>query len=328
MGETRGAVDPGLQQKLDRAVRNNDELYKRLEATSKGIREQCELEAGDCRVLVSERRGDLVGSATSPSCIGPTDSPAYVRCMASTFAERGQAGPATAYFAFDNWCMRKELACVAKLDVKAQEEARQASARARKETLGHLAENVEAENLAAAGADKVGYLRLSLPPQAQDLCSDDDEVTRCLKDAEERAHELDARVLADDKSYDAARASEVYRQAKNKEASCYVVELRCIVDGLGPRYGIYPESKKWVDRNFGLLEQRRKLANELPLDIADSCLNDTAAARQDALVNAYQQYTSDTVLFFTLQLHKTFASMHEEQIRCLQGQVAAKQKSR
>jgi hypothetical protein len=82
-----------------------------------------------------------------------------------------------------------------------------------------------------------------------------------------------------------------------------------------------------VDRNFGLLERRRKLASELPLDVADSCLNDTAAARQDALVTAYQRYSNETVLFFTVELHKAFAAMHEAQIRCLSSHAAAKQPS-
>lgn len=327
-GDVAAPADAASRQKLDRAVHENDTLSKRLAATTSEIREQCELAAGDCRVLVSEKRNDLVDSMTSPNCSGPTDSAAYVRCMASTFADRGQVGPATEYFSFDNWCMNKELVCVTALEAKAADDKRKVVAGERRDALARLPENVEAENVAAAGVDKVGYLRLSLPPQAQGLCSDDAQSTSCLKEAEDRAHELDTLLLADPSSYDVAHASELYRQVRNKEASCYVIELRCLMDGLGPRYGIYPESKKWVDRNFGLLEQRRKLANELPLDVADSCLNDTAAARQDEIVDAYQQYSNETVLFFTVQLHKAFASMHEEQIRCLRSHVAAKQKSR
>jgi hypothetical protein len=237
--------------------------------------------------------------------------------MASTLADRGDVGPATEYFAFDNWCMKKQLVCTAKLEVKASGEERLATAQRRRDELARLAENVRAENEAASGTDKVGYLRLSLPPDAQGLCSDDEEVAGCLKQAEGRVHELDRQLLVDQSAYDVKRASELYRKAKNQEASCYAIELRCLVDGLGPRYGVYPESKKWIDKNFALLEQRRQLQNKLPFEVGLACIDDTAAARQDAVVDAYQQYSNETVLFFTVRLHKTFATLHEEQIRCL-----------
>lgn len=322
--ESSPARDPSARQKLDRVVHDNDALSKRLDATASAIREQCELSAGDCRVLVSERRSALLGGMTSSSCIGPEDSPAYVRCMANTLAERGDSRAAVEYFAFDNWCMKKELACTAELEVKAADQRRKDVAAQRRDDLARMAENVEAENLAAAGVDKVGYLRLALPPDAQGLCSDDDRVTSCLKQAEAQIHELDEQLSRDQNSYDKKQASELFRRARKQEASCYAIELGCLVDGLGPRYGIYPESKKWVDRNFALLEQRRALANKLPLDVADGCLNDAEAARQDEIVGAYQQYSNDTVLFFTVRLHKTFATLHEDQIRCLQTHLAAK----
>jgi hypothetical protein len=89
-----------------------------------------------------------------------------------------------------------------------------------------------------------------------------------------------------------------------------------------PRYGVFPESRKWVERNLALLTQRQTLAAG-DAERGAACIQDLQAEHQAEIVAAYVTYAREPVLYFRTQLDKAFLKLHQAQVSCLTAGVKA-----
>ena len=167
---------------------------------------------------------------------------------------------------------------------------------------------------------KVEYLRSTLPPKAAAVCEPAPSVAACQErfhGAEKALHE---QLRRDD--YDIKGAISGYAAAKQIEAGCEAPELECLSAAVAS-YGVFPEARKWVDRNLALLSERQALASLVSAEAQSECLANPQQAHQPRIVEAYATYSRETVLFFRMQLDKAFLSMHEAQVRCLSARSKA-----
>jgi hypothetical protein len=85
---------------------------------------------------------------------------------------------------------------------------------------------------------------------------------------------------------------------------------------------VFPESRKWVERNLALLTQRQTLAAGAAAQGA-SCIADLQAEHQAEIVAAYVSYAREPVLYFRTQLDKAFLKLHQAQVSCLTAERKA-----
>ena len=81
-------------------------------------------------------------------------------------------------------------------------------------------------------------------------------------------------------------------------------------------YGV-PESRKWVDRNLGLLSERQDLLARVSLASGNHCVTALQQQHQAGIVSAYVTYVREPVLYFRTQLDKAFLALHQAQVSCL-----------
>jgi hypothetical protein len=311
-----GTPDVSSAQQGDVAgvLKEHKELEQRLGAVPSGDREECELHAGDCLVLVRERREALVGKFGFSSC-----GAGYARpddCLFDQLKKANQHGELEEYVTFKNWCMNRVLACTSDADVKAKAKGVEVRAQTRKQTIETKPPALAGWNAVETARQRLAYLRATLPPKAGEGLCEIAEVSSCLKGVEKQLKEFDATLLAD--AYEEPQAVQVYADLKRSEAACFDPELKCLSDALNP-YGMFPESRKQVDQNLASIAERQRLAVSAAPEAEVACVSDLEARHQPLIEAAFQTYARDPVLFFRLKLDKAYLTLHQAQIDCLKS---------
>jgi hypothetical protein len=303
-----------LQQRLQKVASEHAESSKKLASVPPAHRAECETTAGDCLLQVAERRDKLVGAHRLSSCEHFTDTDGKARCITNQLTGRGRPSDAADYYELANWCLSKVVSCTSERAEQARLAALETRFQTRKQELETSAEGVNAWNNVELVHAKVEYLRSTLPPQASTICEPEPSLASCqarFQTAEKALHE---QLRRDD--YDVKAAISGYAAVKQIEAGCEEPELECLSSAVAS-YGVFPEARKWVDRNLALLTQRQALTSLVSADAQSECLANPQQAHQPRIVEAYVTYSRETVLFFRMQLDKAFLSMHEAQVRCL-----------
>ena len=317
-GTVESPATAAAKRRVQQVTAEHADVAKRLSTVPTADRSQCEASEGDCLLQASELRGTLVSRYSLNSCDAMNQQDAKARCILGQLSEPGHRGEVTEYYAFENWCMNKILACTAGRAEQARLVALEQRFMQRRQQAELSAESIHAWNEVELARSKVDYLRLSLPPRAAGLCTPLPEREQCEARCEAEQKALDIRLRQD--VYDAKRAVTDYAAAKLAEAGCERPELECLSSAVNS-YGVFPEARKWVDRNLALLTQRQALSSAVSAEAQGECLADLQQAHQARIVDAYTTYSHQTVLYFRIQLDQAFISLYEAQVGCLTGQL-------
>jgi hypothetical protein len=306
------------ERRLAAVTVERDETEAKLLAVDTRDRERCEFQVGDCKILVHDQRDELMSSEQLSECRVMTDEAGITRCMADELVKRRKQGSLATLYDSDVACMHTVLACTDQLRRNAQDAAVQVRAGQREKDLRHSKRGAAATSAIAALDEKVHYLRATLPPAQSSACAADDARDRCDKTAGDYEDQLEAELEKDDFRADAALGV-LEREAKARE-QCSAPEIACLSTTL-EAHGLYPEGKKWVQRNFEALERREQTGMVVAPAVRSRCITQASKQHQGQIVNAYVAYVHDPVLFFRVQLDKAFLAMHESQVACLSAHL-------
>ena len=306
------ARDDGSSERLQQARAKYGDLRERLDSVPAENVATCKMTDDDCTLQVAEARGRLA-STYGLACDDQPDADSKSACVTSQLEGHGHARELAEYFALENWCVNKLLACTAQLATKTHEADVERRFTQRQLLLASAPASQAAQSAAAAQRAQIDYLQSSLPPEAQALCPAPANADACQQGASNEAKLLDERLRQE--PYDAVAAVAAYEALKHLEASCQKPELECLLSAL-PRYGVFPESRQWVERNLLLLTQRQTLVAGAAAQGA-ACIRDRQAEHQAEIVAAYVPYAREPVLYFRTQLDKAFLKLHQAQVSCL-----------
>ena len=314
------ASGSGEHRKLEQAKNEHAALVKQLSEAPADHVASCKLTAGDCTLQVSEERSRLVSALRLDPCEQAPDSEAKSTCIIAQLTPANREHELTDYLALESWCLGKLTACVA---TKADEDrlaALDSRYAGRKRELESAPGAVKARGAVALTRARVEYLRATLPPDTVSVCKPDASVESCLAPIKSEQEALLASLKAD--NYDAKAALETYASAQQAQAACAKPELDCL-SGILSSYGVYPESRKWVDRNLNLLSQREDLFSQVSDDAKTRCVSSAQKEMQSEIVSSYVAYVHQPVLYFRAQLDKSFMKLHESEVACLQARAKA-----
>jgi hypothetical protein len=244
-----------------------------------------------------------------------------IRCMADELVKRRKQGSLATLYSSDVQCMRTVLSCTDRLRKDAQDASVQVRAGQREKELRLSKRGAAATSAITAVEEKVHYLRATLPPSQAHACEPTDEQERCLKAASDYDDQLEAELEKDAFKSDAAL--DVLERGAKAHLQCSAPEITCLSTTL-EAHGLYPEGKKWVERNFEALERREQTGVTVAPSVRNRCINQGSKQHQGQIVSAYVAYVHDPVLFFRVQLDKAFLAMHESQVACLSAHLPRK----
>jgi hypothetical protein len=306
------------EKRLAAVTVERDETEAKLLAVDARDRERCEFQVGDCKILVHDQRDELMSSEQLAQCRVMEDEAGVTRCMADELVKRRKQASLATLYTSDVECMHTVLACTDQLRKNAQDAAVQVRAGQREKDLRHSKRGVAATSAMAVLEEKIHYLRATLPPSQSSACEADDARDRCDRTASSYDDQFEAELEKEDFHADAA-LDVLEREAKARE-ECSAPEIACLSTTL-EAHGLYPEGKKWVQRNFEALEQREQRGIVVAPGVRSRCINVASKQHQGQIVNAYVAYVHDPVLFFRVQLDKAFLAMHESQVACLSAHL-------
>ncbi|HVU01673.1 MAG TPA: hypothetical protein VHE30_07975 [Polyangiaceae bacterium] len=306
--------DPSAVKRMEAARTEHDELEATLALVVKPRREQCEFSNGDCRILVSDERDAIIKKEDLSDCNALPDPVGRLGCVASALRARGKEGELASFYEYESSCTKALLACTSELDARAAANAVEARADARRRELELSPKGALASSLPDAARARVEYLRATLPPAASASCDLSDSITECVSALSSRKDELSS--MFRDESYAAPDALSLHQSIEAAEAKCRDPEIECLTHALEP-YGLFPEARKWVERNMAELGQRSELASRVSPRTRASCTVSASTEHQDRIVQAYVAYTREPVLYFRERLDKAFLSLHDSEIACL-----------
>jgi hypothetical protein len=312
--------NPEAVKQFNETVAQRDKLRAEWEGAKPEDRQFCETNAGDCKIQVTDQRDELISSHQVPRCRAQPDSDQEATCIADELVKQGLPEPGTKYFKTDLWCLEKLTQCIAKHQEKAAEDARVARITQRRENLVLSPQGVGWRSRVAAASEKIKYIRATLPPNADGECQQVTENPECENSIQRRNAELEGELAKSEAEYDQKQAARLYEQLTKVEASCYEPELKCLAKSLS-KYGETNESRRWLQRNFDLLDKRQRLIEKAGDSAAAPCLETGVASHQAEIVQSYRNYVREPVLFFRTQLHRSFFAMHKSQIDCLGSAV-------
>lgn len=310
----------GEHRKLEQAKNEHAALVKQLSEAPADHVASCKLTAGDCTLQVAEERSRLVSALRLDPCESAPDSEAKSTCIVAQLAPANREHELTDYLSLESWCLGKLTACVASKADEDRVAALDARYAGRKRELENAPGSVKARGAVALTRARVEYLRATLPPNTTGVCKPDANVESCLAPIKSEQAALLASMKTD--GYDAKAALETYASTQQAEAACGKPELDCL-SGILSSYGVYPESRKWVDRNLDLLSQRQDLLGQVSDDAKTRCVASAQKEMQSEIVSSYVAYVRQPVLFFRMQLDKSFMKLHESEVGCLQARAKA-----
>jgi hypothetical protein len=316
--ETKPVQDPQVVKQFNEVMAQRAAVLARWDGVKPDDRQFCETKAGDCRMQVTDQRDELISSNPIPQCRTQPDSDSEVRCIVDELAKRGTPEQGVKFVKADLWCLEKLVQCVAKHQESVAEDQRQARIVQRRNDVEVSAQGVAWRSRVAAASEKVKYIRATLPPDADGECQQVSENTDCDTTIQRHTAQFEGELAKTDGDYDPKKASHLYEQLTKVQASCYEPELKCLAKSVS-KYGETNESRRWLQRNFDLLDKRQRLIEKCGDSAATPCLESAQASHQAEIVQSYRAYVREPVLFFRTQLHRSFFAMHKSQVDCLGG---------
>ncbi len=317
--------NPEAVRQFNETVAQRDKIRAQWEAAKPEDRQFCETKTGECRIEVTDQRDELISSHALPQCKAKPDSDEEAICIADELAKQGAPEPATKFYKADVWCLEKMTRCLAKHQEEVAEEARVVRLTQRRNSLEVSPQAVAWRSRVAAASEKIKYIRATLPPDADGECAQVTENPECEVSIKQRNSELEIELTKAEGAFDEKKAAKLYEQLTKIEASCYEPELKCLAKSVG-KYGETNESRRWLQRNFDLLDKRQRLIEKAGDNASTPCLEKEVAAHQAEIIQSYRAYVREPVLFFRTQLHRSFFALHKSQIDCLGGATAPEAK--
>lgn len=314
--ETTPVRDPEAAKQFGEAVAKRDKALAVWEGAKAEERQYCETKAGDCKLQVGDQRDELISAHSVPVCRTQPDSDHEASCIVEELKKRGDSGAATKYIKSDLWCLEKLTQCIAKHQEEQAEDARTTRIAQRRSNLELSPQGVAWRSRVAAASEKIKYIRATLPPDADGECQQIAEDNSCEVAINKQNAQLEAEFAKTEKEYDQKKAAKVYEELTKLEASCYEPELKCLSKSVS-KYGETNESRKWLQRNFDIIDKRQRLIEKAGNGAATPCLDSAVASHSAEIVQSYRAYVREPVLFFRTQLHRSFFAMHKDQIDCL-----------
>ncbi len=313
---TQVVRDPQAAQKVAAAQGRWDAQQKEFESAPVDHRRKCEIKAGDCLMQIDEHRNDFVAENYFAECRDLPDNVQEANCVAKALTAAGQPKAPVAYYDFGAWCYEKLNACTAELSDEAADQAKVDRIAARKEELEFSPEAIAARSKASLAEERISYIRSTLPPAADGLCSEQAVRTKCEAALQIQQERLEAK-MEEDEAYDRAGTLALYQQVYEAEAACYEPEFTCLTAGIA-RYGEIDSSKAKLEKNFERLQRREYLRAQVDETTGEQCLMEGVSQHQAGIVEGYQAYVDQPVMFFRSRLHGAFLELHQSQIRCLE----------
>jgi hypothetical protein len=318
--------DPEAEKELGLLLERRDQLQKDFEASSIALRRRCELSDGECLMQLVDRRVGLLHEHSTSQCKAEPDSEKEVRCTAKHLASVGNAGAAGDYYGFEAWCFEQLTQCTARLEQEAAEAARLERVARRRRVLEASSQGIELRAGIEFAKERNDYLRATLPPQADELCKDGAVVEQCGEAARGQARALDDELGKEDAAYDAEAGARLYAELLGAEAGCYEPEFACLSSNV-ERFGVTRYNQRVLAQSLEVLEQRQLLLLRVDAEAGKECLESGVAKHQARIVQGYQLFVREPVVYFWGQLHKAFLSLHKAQVRCLEASESLPQAS-
>jgi hypothetical protein len=306
--------DPSSHRRVQEQSTLHKELLERLADAPAAHVESCRSTAGDCLFQISDRRSQLVSRLRLNACEDSDDFQSKSRCFVSQL-EKSAPRELGDYLAAENWCFKQLTDCTTEKAEAASRATLEALAAARMQEVEAAPAAQAARSEALATRARIVYLRATLPPDVA-ACAPDAEAKACGARVEDARQALDESLRRDD--YAPSTAASSYVALQGLEASCVRPELTCL-SSLVRSYGVFPESRKWVDRNLELLGKRQELVARVSPENGERCLSEQQQQHQANIVSAYVVYVREPVLYFRTQLDKAFLTLHQAQVSCLQA---------
>ena len=304
---------PVAHRNLQALRAEHTQLLKQLADAPASQVDRCSSTAGDCLIQVAEGRGRLVRSMRLNDCSQAADFASKSSCMTGQLEGADQTQALGDYLSLENWCFAQLTACTTAKAGEARQATLEARFAARKQEIEAGAETRAARNAVLLTHARVEYLRATLPPDLT-VCEPAATFETCNARVEADQHTLEERLRRDD--YDAVATKSNYLALEAAANDCARPELECLADALKP-YGVVPESKKIIDRNFDLLAKRQALLAQTSAATGARCISTSQQEQQASIVSAYVAYAHEPVLFFRSQLDKAFLTLHQAQLSCL-----------
>jgi hypothetical protein len=277
----------------------------------------CEVDVGDCRLTVNEKREKLIQNKGRVNC-RMQDPDREARCIADEMLGREDLTLALEFYNADIWCHDQLLACIAKQETKAATDSVAARADQRRLSLEQSKEGIAERARGSFAAEKVKYIRATLPPDAEGDCEDVKTTDSCIESAREKESEYLKEFDKSESEYKFETAKRLLTNINQAEAACYKPEIDCLLARL-PKYGETKDTTPSLEKNFALLEQRQRLYIKLGPAYAQHCLDEGTTVHQPEIIRSYLAYVREPVLFFRRQLHRAFLTMHQAQVDCLKS---------
>lgn len=310
------APPPEETLKLKSLLIRQDASLSEWRAAKPAFQEACEVKVGDCRLLVGEKREEFLRRQGIATCKVP-DADQEARCIADYRLKRGDINATLEYFTTAEWCLDQMLACIKDELEKSAADAKVSQALAREREVERGTAGTLAHARIGHLSEKINYLRATLPPDADHECAKLQDRGDCVAQAQASLPKLREEYEKSDSDFDAKRASQIYETETMEEAKCYAPEFECLNSRL-EKYGEMAESRVVLDQVFATLEKRQQLVEKVGFGASVPCIDATTSDHQQEIIKAYQAYAREPVLYFRMQLHRAFLSLHRAQVSCLQ----------
>ncbi|HVY30165.1 MAG TPA: hypothetical protein VHB79_26590 [Polyangiaceae bacterium] len=301
------------QRRLQGIRAEHEALAKRLASAPADHLEACRSTSGDCLLQVAEQRGKLVSQFALNPCEDSATSESRSSCVTQQLEGAGHPRELAEYYSLESWCMKQLSACTTKRVEQAKTDALNERQLARQRAAERTPEGLAAMSGVELVKARVEYVRATLPPSV-DVCAPDASFEACQERVENERSAFHDSLRGE--SYDDKAATSAYVAVAHSEAACRQPELDCLSATLS-KYGVFPESRKLVDRNLALLGERQKLLGQVSSEAGQHCLTSAQKQRQADIVSAYVAYAREPVLYFRMQLDKAFSELHQDEINCL-----------
>jgi hypothetical protein len=309
--------DPEARARLTGRADEVSQLASHLDQADPKIREACEFQAGDCLLELKDKRRELVRGRTFLECEAESAAEPKARCEEEKLLERGEAEAVDRYYGYQIWCLTGMSRCVTELEEKARQDAHRSMVAERRTAFfsGEPARSLELDLRVAE--EKLAYLRTTLPPAADAVCQQLDEVAECRKLSVAAVARLEEHLALPQGQYEPTRAEELLRDARERDLECVAIEQRCVAEEL-KSHGGTERTRALLEENYQLVERRQRLSEQLDPSVGDACIREGQTEYAPYILENYRQYARQRVEYFRIQMHRAFARVHRSQIECLE----------
>jgi len=143
-------------------------------------------------------------------------------------------------------------------------------------------------------------------------------LAQCQKDATALVADYERDLNREESSYDELAVRRRYESVQRAKAECHEPEFECLSSRLN-NFGGNAETQKLIAQSLVSLKKRELLLLQAGEEAGEPCLTSGVESHQRRIVDDYQRFAREPVLFFQAQLHKDFRGLYDAQVSCLQA---------